>query len=409
MKKTILSLMSFIIAAGISVKAAVNADTSIYVNAVKHTLSVSLPADYDPLKSYPLVIGLHFCGSNSNDYRDALKPLCDSLDVIVACPDNNGDWMNSPDFVLASIDTAKSIFNINENEIMLTGGSCNGKKLLDYALGGSYPVKGIFPWEPWVPNFESSTFNLDYKTPTVIAVGTADPNYGVLLSLYDSLKNHGAKVDLVLVPGVDHSFNFAEYSNTMIRCVNYISDTNAIIIDPIENFEIYNNEPPKEIKIRIRHKAGKPITINALSSYTSICKNPEISTIENDTVIVKITPIASKVATIRFLLEAAEVGGSAVEQVVFKVKFRAPPVAIHQTGSNPDFEVYPVPSGDFISIKCLERVISVCIIDTNGKNIYMDENFDTANSIDVSKFVKGNYFIIAKSPTLNEVAGFVVN
>jgi hypothetical protein len=410
MKRTAILILSFIFKVSISVRAATNADTYIYVQGVKHTLSVSIPADYNPLKSYPLIVGLHYCGGNSNEYRNALKPLCDSLDVIVVCPDNNSSEIGTSDFITASIDTAKSIYNINENEVFLTGMSCNAYELLRMATNGIYPFKGIFPWAPWFSSFNSTTFNLDCKIPLIISVGTADPNYLAIIKLYDSLEAHKANVDLVLIQGVGHTLAFAQFSNEMIRCMNYLNDTNSITIDPIDNFEMVNNDPAKEIKVKIVHKTGKDMNIRALSSLTNVFSNPIIVTTPgNDTVIVRITPLAGKSGTVHVIVEAAEDGGSAIEQTVFIVKVNKAPTAINQSSINEDFEVYPNPAGDYVFVKSSEKNISVQIIDLNGRIVLTKNNYETSSSLDVSKLSKGIYFLKASNANLVKTARIVLN
>jgi hypothetical protein len=412
MKTTFPYIILLLLTSCISARAAINADTSIYVDGAKHTLSVCIPSDYNPLISYPLVVGLHYCGGTANEYRNGLKPLCDSLDVIVVCPeDNSSDQMTNSDFITVSIDTAKHIYNINADEVFLTGFSCNGKTTLQMGLNSIYPFKGIFPWAPWYYTpFTSTTFNLDSKMPVVISVGTLDDNYGMTLKLYDSLVSHGAKVDLVIVQNINHTMAFAQFSNEMIRCMNYLNDTNSITIDPVDNLEMFNNDPPKELKVKIIHKTGKTMNFSALSHYPSYLDNPEVELIPGtDTVIVRITPNASKTGTFRIILEAAEESGPAIEQIIFLVKIKAPLVTINQTNTNPVLEVYPIPANDFVKIKCTEKNISVQIIDLNGKTVFVKDNFDTSSSINVSKYPKGAYFVKARGNSFNEVVRLIID
>jgi hypothetical protein len=408
MNKTVLFLMSVMLLASFTLHAAINADTYITVNSVPHTLSVSIPSDYDSTKSYPLVVALHYCGSNSNDYRNGLKPICDSLDVILVCPDNNSNQIGTSDFITASIDTAKSIYKIKADEVYLTGMSCNGYALMQMALSGIYPFKGIFPWDPWVTSFLKSTFNLNSDLHTVISIGTADPNYSVVLNLYDSLKAHKANVDLVLVPGIAHTMAFAQFSNEMIRCMNYLNDTNSITIDPVNDFEMFNNDPVREIKVKIGNLTGKELNIRSLSSNTGVFANPVIDASSgNDTIIIKIIPVAGKAGTVHVVVEASEKGGSAIEQIVFKVKVKSVPVALPQTNINTDFEVYPNPAEKYIYVKTQEKNITVRIIDISGKTVYTRDSFESS-AIDLSNLSKGIYFVKATGVNKNEAVRLII-
>jgi hypothetical protein len=411
MKKAHILILPLLLAASFSVQAAINVDTCIYISGVRHPLAISIPSDYNPSKSYPLIVGLHYCGDggNSENYRKGLMPLCDSLNVIIACPDNNSEQIKNTGFITASIDTAKHLYNINAGEVFLTGFSCNGLTTLQMGLNSIYPFKGIFPWNPWYYTpFTSTTFNLGSKIPTVISVGSLDDNYGSTLNLYDSLVSHGAKVDLVIVQGIDHSMAFAQFSNEMIRCMNYLNDTNSITIDQVDDFEMFNNDPAKELKVKIVHKTGKAMNFRALSHYPGYLPNPKVEIIPGtDTVIVKITPKASRIGTFRVILEAAEEGGAAIEQTVFLVKIKAPPVAINETNSNQDFDVYPIPASNFVFIKSMEKNLSIQIIDINGKTVFSKNNFDTSSSIDVSDLAKGFYIVRATNTNLNKIVRLI--
>lgn len=393
---------------GISVCASTNADTFIYVGGVKHTLSVTIPANYDPLKSYPLIVGLHYCGGNSNEYRNALKPLCESFGAIIVCPDNNSAQMTNADFITASIDTAKSLYSINENEVYLTGMSCNGFETLQKGLNEIYPFKGIFPWAPWVTSFTSSTFNLDSKIPVVISIGTSDANYTTVIKLYESLVASNANVNLVLAQGIGHVLNFSGFSNEMTRCMKYVNDVDDISIDSVVDYTINNDAPALDIKVKIVHKADNDMTIRALSSLTSIVGNPEIIAIAGtDSVIVRIKPVAKATGKCHIIVEAAEDGGTAIEQRVFLVTVNAAATnGIHANLSLP-LEIYPIPTNNRAYLKCSEKNISLQIINLNGQLVLSNNNFDTSSAIDVSELSKGIYFLKATNSKLNETIKFI--
>jgi len=111
-----------------------------------------VPTDYDPQKSYPLIISSHGTGQDGDTEMDSTGPnsgydngtptwptLAESNDVIVACPDMTGaygspPWSSGQLTQLASDETAimniiseiEGVYNINTGRIMITGFSGGG-------------------------------------------------------------------------------------------------------------------------------------------------------------------------------------------------------------------------------------------------------------------------------------------
>lgn len=383
--------------------AAINADTSIVVSGAKHKLSVCIPENFDGTKTYPLVVALHYCNGNSNEYRNALKPLCDSMDVIVVCPDNNGSQMTNHNFITASIDTAKSIFHINDSAVYLTGMSCNGFETLRAGLDKVYPFKGIFPWVPWFSSFTSSTFNLDSKIPIVLSVGTADDNYKPILNLFDSLRTHGANVKLVIVPGVGHTLNFSNFSNEMIRCMHYLNDTNVISISPIEDMEMLSNDLPQTVKVKVVHSEGKKLTYRTWSTYSTTLGHPLIEeTSSPDSIALVITPIAKKKGNILVILEVAEENGTAIEQLVFKVNIALSPTGISNNLKEYAVNLFPIPASEKIVFTSDHIDYKLTIIDMQGKTILTSSIENNIQELDVSALPKGFYLAVLQNENFCE-------
>jgi hypothetical protein len=402
MKKFSFTLFIFLaLVAILPLNAATNADTNIVVSGTSHPLRVSIPSDYNPEVSYPLIVGLHYCGGTSDQYRNKLLPLCDSLDVIVVCPDNNSSQITNPDFILASIDTAKSIYNINGDEVYLTGMSCNGFATLQMGLNEIYPFKGIFPWAPYFSSFSSSTFNFNSEMPTVVSVGNIDENYTTILRFYDSLRVHQPNVNLVIVQGIWHTLDFAEFSNEMIRCVNYLNDTNSISIGAIENISMIDNDPTLTLKVKVTHQEGQELTCRALSSRTGSIGNPETAFDESgDSILIHITPNLDKAGIIYIILEVSDKNGSAIEQRVFKINLSKHVSGIENQESN-TFRIFPVPADKHLYIECAEQKIDILITDLNGREVLKSISFNPENSIDVSELASGLYILKASGKTLN--------
>jgi len=312
--------------------------------------------------------------------------------------------MTDPDFILASIDTARSIYNIDTALVYLTGMSCNAFQLLQYGLDEIYPFKGIFPWVPYFSSFTSETFNLDSEIPVVVSVGSNDDNFDPILRLYDSLASHGSDVDLLLVQGIGHTLDFGSFSNEMIRCMHYLNDTNAISIDIIPTFTMFNTDLPAEIKVKIAHETAKEMNIRALSSNTFLAANPQVTTTEgNDTIVLKITPNgARRYGKFKIIVEASEVGGTAIEQRVFKVDMQNGPISAVEVNSDELVAIYPNPAENLVYINSLERNISIRIFDINGRSVYSADNIDNSLPIYLTGLTKGIYFLKAQGNNLNK-------
>jgi hypothetical protein len=402
MKKYSFILFSFLaLVAILPLSAATNADTNIVVSGTSHPLRVSIPSDYNPEVSYPLIVGLHYCGGTSDQYRSKLLPLCDSLDVIVVCPDNNSSQITNPDFILASIDTAKSIYNINGDEVYLTGMSCNGLATLQMGLNEIYPFKGIFPWVPYFSVFNETSFNFDSQMPTVVSVGTSDANYTTILRFYDSLRVHQPNVDLVIVQGIGHTLDFAGFSNEMIRCMNYLTDTNSISIGTIDDVNMIDNDPMLTIKVKVTHQAGQELMCRALSSRTGSIGNPETEFDESgDSILIHITPKLDKAGLVYIILEVSDKNGPAIEQQVFKVI-----VEKHVSGVKTDllgnFEIFPNPVEGQLNVNSIEQILTISIFDCNGNLILREDKFNTSNPLNVSLLTSGIYIVKAVGNQVN--------
>jgi hypothetical protein len=420
MRKNLTLIIALLFLGNMLAKSAVFVDTLVVSSNGEHRLLIYIPDNYDAELNYSLVLGLQPCnGAPVKSYIDGLKPLTDSLNMIVAVPDNTvtGGWIVDADLdiITASIDSVMAMYSIDEKSVYFTGMSCNGEVALRQGLKKIYPFKGIFPWAPYISGVNSS-IDLNSDMPITVAVGTKDEySYDAILNLYDSLKTHGAYVNLVLVPGITHTFNFPNFGNEMIHSLAYLNDTNLISINYSEsnvpNFEMMDTDPVKELVFKVFHKEGKGISINSLSSNTALIANPEIIFTESDsTVKIKFTPIAGKAGKVVIVLEAQEINGMAVEQITFKVQITKTPIisSVVESNNNSSLEVYPNPASNKISLKCEEENLSVQIFDMNGR-IVLKTNCNTNSPIDISGLANGMYFLRAIGKNNHNTVKFTVN
>jgi poly(3-hydroxybutyrate) depolymerase len=376
-------------------------DTTLVSNNVKYKLLISLPDDYNSSTQYSLVVGLQPCMSaTTKNYLIALKALTDSLKMIVVCPDlsKTDNWITdaNKNVITTSIDSALAMFNIDPKSVYLTGMSCNGATTLEQGLKKMYPFKGIFPWAPYISGADPKVMDMNSDMPVTIAVGTSDGVLSPSISLYDSLKNHGGNVNLILVAGIGHTYDFSEFGNTMIKSIYYLNDLNSISINYSEailpNFEIKDTDPEKELVFHVVNSTGKELKIKTLSSNTNTISNPDITyTPADNTVKLRFAPKVGKAGKVVIILEASETGGTAIEQVTFKIKVNKT-TSVSSFVKNSKLEVYPNPASDKLYLKCEEENLSVQISDLNGKVVLKIQSYNNS-AIDISRLKEGIYFI----------------
>ena len=375
-------------------KANVHVDTAIVVNSVKHNLLISIPDDYDPAQKYPLVIGLHYCGGTASEFRDSLHLVVDSLKIIVACPDYNSGAVPDADTNMYGIvvDSVKSAYNIDTTQVYATAMSCNSEYLLKTALKGAYPFKGIFPWAPYIFSVTPAEFNMDSKLPTVISGGSMDASYKYDIALYDSIKAHGGKVNIIIEPGIQHTLKFKDVSNLMVKSIYYLNDTNAITISPIDDISITSNES-KDINFQVTNNTGKEISVRALSTYPENVPNPDVTVIDSANVKLHIaSPDPKASATVLIIVEVAEAGGGAIEQQTFKVKITKLVSSVKVDPAD-HFIIYPNPASDRLVIKGGLSGSTARISDISGKIFYNEKLTGEPVIINVENYAPGIYFI----------------
>lgn len=262
---------------------------TIYYYTQARTINYYVPITYNSTISYKLVVGLHGCGeATGSNLRDQIKFLSDSLNAIILCPEGltmNDGYMASSDevkFIINSIDSTKKNYNINSNEIYLTGFSCNGYTTANMGLKKKYPFKGIIPFNPALStyDFTGSSFVYTNNVSTCLCAGTADPNYSLDLRLSDSLVAHNAPLLFNSIPGVGHTTSFSSFKQEIMKCFHYFSISTGIKNEfSFDNIVIYPNPTSGRIAISSIKKINKIEIYNLLGEkvyYSTTIKQNEI-------------------------------------------------------------------------------------------------------------------------------------
>ncbi len=369
MKNKLLFLSSFFLLAMTS-SAAVFTEDSMIVNSVTRNLLFSIPDNYNPDSTYSLVIGLHYCGGNAAEYRIALQQLTDSLGMIVACPDYLSLQVPNKDTNMFGIlvDTACAKYNIDRDEVFLTGMSCNGEYILRQGLKGIFPFKGIFPWAPYVTLAWPTIYNFDSDMPTVISIGTNDDRLIPVLMVYDSLKRHQGNINLILDPGVFHTINYKTFSGVMFRSLDYLNNGSDIKIQALDDIEM-NGDEIKEIKFKVDNPLDKDITLNYYSSQPVSLPVSEINSTDSvNQYSFELTPKNTK-GNVYIVIELIENKTHAITQSTFRVKINKV-VAVKSNKVENRIKLYPNPVMDVLHIDNLKSDQNVEVYDMMGKLLF---------------------------------------
>jgi len=391
-------------------------DTTMISASGEYQLLISLPDNYDSTESYAMVVALQPCnGTTTKSYLQALQPLSDSLQMIVVAPNlsKTGNWItdSNMDVITTSIDTVLAMFHVDPALVYLTGMSCNGEITLRQGLKKMYPFKGIFTWDPYLTSVNPKVMDLNSDMPVTIAVGTKDDYLAATLNLYDSLKVHGAKVNLVLVEGITHTFSFASFGNEMIHSMYYLLFPHSIAIDYSEgnlpNFEMTNTDPAKELTFTLTGETDHEYTVNALSSNSTLIANPSFNYSEADgKITLSFAPTAGKTGKAVIVLEVQQKNGTTYHQVTFTVKVTKPST-VSVADYESKLEIYPNPVNNHLFVKTDEEIIKVQIIDLTGK-IILNTGCTNQSGIDVSTLHEGIYFLKASGKKQYKITEFLV-
>lgn len=388
-------------------KASVYIDSVMTENNISYTLNYCLPNNYDETEEYPLIVAMHYCGGTSKQYRDGLSALSDSLNMIVVCPDNNSLVIPETELnmLITAIDSSKQFFNIDTTQIFLTGMSCNGEFITRHGLNNFYPFKGIFPWVPWILTQDPNLYNFNSYMPIVIGIGSNDPNYKSVMAIYDSLNTNGANVNLLLVPNKGHSMSFENFSDEMINCIYYLNGIPDFKINNIEDFNLLNSDSIT-FNITIDNPENKELSYSASYNNSLLISNMEVLPGENENEFnLKLVPVSTRKGEIIITLKAYDKENSLMTQELIYIDLQADKTDINQINQT-EFKIYPNPVNNYIYFSDENEVLSIRIIDLNGKEVKRSENINTSNGIQVQSLPKGNYLLEVKGIDFNKILKF---
>lgn len=185
-----------------------------------------VPASYNPSVEHKMILGFHGLGNpnNSDQIRNYLSPLGDSLNAVVVCPDPYLQDQPRSEIVLnLAYDSVMTWFNIDTNQIYITGYSAGSDVAAQYVFGEpSHRMKGLI-WHS--PGFFSSPdlSNPQEISPVCLCSGSVDFVSIVQTNLLNnSLNGAGFPYLYNEIPGVDHTMEYPTFTQEMMECIDFI-------------------------------------------------------------------------------------------------------------------------------------------------------------------------------------------
>jgi predicted peptidase len=197
-------------------------------SGLKLRYSLSLPRDYSPSRSYPLVVALHYGGKVTPFYgrgflSSFVEPALEDLGAIIVAPDCPKEgWTNavSETAILELMLLLMEEYDIDSDRVVLLGYSMGG--------AGTWYMAARHPdlFSAAIPI--SAPADLD-KTPIVehvplyIIHGEKDELFSPLdvKLLYHKQKNNGAEIEMITVAGEGH-YQLARFINPLKAIIPWI-------------------------------------------------------------------------------------------------------------------------------------------------------------------------------------------
>jgi len=197
-------------------------------SGLKLRYTLSLPRQFSPTESYPLVVALHYGGKvtpfYSKDFVTSLvEPALQDLEAIIAAPDcPAAGWTNSVSeaAVLGLVLLLMEDYKIDSNRMLILG----------YSMGGS----GTWHMASRHPDLFSAAISISAPadaatTPVIIDIplyvihGELDElvSSQEIKKLYQKQKTNGAEIKLMIVEGASH-YQLARFVNPLKATIPWI-------------------------------------------------------------------------------------------------------------------------------------------------------------------------------------------
>ncbi|GIV33657.1 MAG: hypothetical protein KatS3mg031_1192 [Chitinophagales bacterium] len=181
---------------------------NIQYGGTLRTYRIYIPSSYDGMQAVPLVMALHGLGDNADNFQGiGLNSIADTAGFIVVYPNALPDpvlgapgWnaglnpLNNTDdvgFLLALIDTVRSVYAIDTMRIYVCGFSLGGFMSYRLACARDNPFAALASVAGSLPASAVPTCNPGRPLPVLHVHGTADPvipyNFGLIYGIVTNL------------------------------------------------------------------------------------------------------------------------------------------------------------------------------------------------------------------------------
>jgi hypothetical protein len=194
------------------------------------------PNETDP---YKVIIAFHPYNTPPQAIKQMVMPSAENYNAILVCPNVHPDYKG--DITTFIMEYLNENYDIDNDNVVLTGYSAGGSAMLDYGLPNNDKVKGLIGIAPSINIPQSDYLYLD-KLPISSIVGTQDHLYNSVLTLKEAVENRGGSFFLVEKQGVAHTgayFYSMEFTEDWNSCYDFIQSwlpkTNPITLIAPEN------------------------------------------------------------------------------------------------------------------------------------------------------------------------------
>lgn len=224
-----------------------------------------IPASYNPAQNTPAIIGLHGLGDpeNSEQIRQYLSPLADSLNALLLCP--NPYLQDQPRTTAAlneALDFIEQTYTIDQNNLYLCGYSAGSDAAAQYAFSSpKHPVKALIWHSPGF--FATPDMNQQASFPAIcLLCGTTD-FVSLLQANILNATFEGSSVPFLYneIPGVGHTMNYPELTQELMECINFFNNGSSSIASPTGKtaLTLYPNPASNEITVAVGSSSKQSI------------------------------------------------------------------------------------------------------------------------------------------------------
>jgi predicted esterase len=188
--------------------------------AARPHLMFAMPDAPPDAFGYPLLIALHDDDSNARVTGPRWAALADA-GWVVAFPQSS-EISSTPDAfawndrdraaaeIAVHLEKVKKATQIDIGRIVLAGFSKGGLQAIALALTRRVKVRGVVPFDPWLPNIdefrELVSGGAGKMLRVYLVVGDQDPSYAGTRELYEVLKSQGIRAELDVRAGLGHEY-----------------------------------------------------------------------------------------------------------------------------------------------------------------------------------------------------------